>query len=104
MGENPARTLKLHVPTAAPAAASGKLVDRPKSLRGLRVGLLDNGKEFSDIVLDDMAEYQSEYVRNTAIVSTLLTDHQGGKVRITDFVPRFRQYGRVFRRMRACLP
>jgi GH15 family glucan-1,4-alpha-glucosidase len=54
-------------------------------------------KGFSDIVLDDMAEYQSEYVRNTAIVSTLLTDHQGGKVRITDFVPRFRQFGRVFR-------
>jgi GH15 family glucan-1,4-alpha-glucosidase len=54
-------------------------------------------KGFSDIVLDDLAEYQSEYVRNTAIVSTLLTDHQGGKVRITDFVPRFRQYGRVFR-------
>jgi GH15 family glucan-1,4-alpha-glucosidase len=44
-----------------------------------------------------MAEYQSEYVRNTAIVSTVLTDHQGGKVRITDFVPRFRQFGRVFR-------
>jgi GH15 family glucan-1,4-alpha-glucosidase len=54
-------------------------------------------KGFSDIVLDDVAEYQSEYVRNTAIVSTLLTDHQGGKVRITDFVPRFRQFGRVFR-------
>ena len=54
-------------------------------------------KGFSDIVLDDLAEYQSEYVRNTAIVSTLLTDHQGGKVRITDFVPRFRQFGRVFR-------
>jgi GH15 family glucan-1,4-alpha-glucosidase len=54
-------------------------------------------KGFSDVVLDDLAEYQSEYVRNTAIVSTLLTDHQGGKVRITDFVPRFRQFGRVFR-------
>ena len=54
-------------------------------------------KGFSDIVLDDLAEYQSEYVRNTTIVSTLLTDHQGGKVRITDFVPRFRQFGRVFR-------
>jgi GH15 family glucan-1,4-alpha-glucosidase len=54
-------------------------------------------KGFSDIVLDDLAEFQSEYVRNTAIVSTLLTDRQGGKVRITDFVPRFRQFGRVFR-------
>ena len=33
---------------------------------------LVSGKEekgFSDVVLDDMAEYQSEYVRNTAIVS-----------------------------------
>src|SRR5271170_5989024 len=54
-------------------------------------------KGFSDVVLDDMAEFQSEYVRNTAIVSTVLTDHQGGKVKITDFVPRFRQFGRVFR-------
>ena len=54
-------------------------------------------KGFSDVVLDDMADYQSEYVRNTAIVSTVLTDHQGGKVRITDFAPRFRQFGRVFR-------
>ena len=54
-------------------------------------------KEFSDVVLDDLAEYQSEYVRNTAIVSTLLIDRQGGKVRITDFVPRFRQFGRIFR-------
>lgn len=56
MGENLPRTLKLHVPTAAPAVANGKLVDRPSSLRGLRVGLLDNGKEFSDIVLDALAE------------------------------------------------
>jgi len=56
MGENLARTLKLHVPTGAPGAASGTLVERPKSLRGLRVGLLDNGKEFSDIVLEALAE------------------------------------------------
>jgi GH15 family glucan-1,4-alpha-glucosidase len=54
-------------------------------------------KGFSDIVLDDMAEFQSEYIRNTAIVCHVLTDRHGGKVRITDFAPRFRQYGRVFR-------
>jgi GH15 family glucan-1,4-alpha-glucosidase len=54
-------------------------------------------KGFSDVVLDDMVEYRSEYVRNTAIVATELTDSHGGKVRITDFAPRFRQYGRVFR-------
>ena len=54
-------------------------------------------KGFSDVVLDDMVEFQSEYVRNTAIVATVLTDSNGGKVRITDFAPRFRQFGRVFR-------
>ena len=61
---------------------------------------LVSGKEekgFSDVVLDDIAEFQSEYVRNTAIVSTVLTDRNGGKVKITDFAPRFRQFGRVFR-------
>src|ERR1700731_2554204 len=30
--------------------------DRPKSLKGLRVALLDNGKEFSDVVLEALAE------------------------------------------------
>ena len=57
----------------------------------------DEEKGFSDIVLDDLAEFQSEYIRNSAIVTTVLTDGHGGKVRITDFVPRFRQFGRVFR-------
>jgi GH15 family glucan-1,4-alpha-glucosidase len=54
-------------------------------------------KGFTDVVLDDMVDYQSEYLRNTAIVSTVLTDRRGGAVRITDFAPRFRRYGRVFR-------
>src|SRR5262249_55240226 len=57
----------------------------------------DEEKGFSDVVLDRLADYQSEYVRNTAIVSTVLTDTRGNAVRITDFAPRFRQYGRVFR-------
>jgi GH15 family glucan-1,4-alpha-glucosidase len=54
-------------------------------------------KGFSDVVLDDLVDFQSEYLRNTAIVSTVLTDRRGGAVRITDFAPRFRQYGRMFR-------
>jgi len=54
-------------------------------------------KGFADVVLDDMADFQSEYMRNTAIVRTVLSDRHGGKVRIIDFVPRFRQFGRVFR-------
>lgn len=57
----------------------------------------DEEKGFSDVVLDNMADFQSEYLRNTAVVSTVLTDRQGAAVRITDFAPRFRQFGRVFR-------
>ncbi len=54
-------------------------------------------KGFADIVLDDVVDFQSEYLRNTAIVSTVLTDRRGGAVRITDFAPRFHQFGRMFR-------
>src|ERR1700730_2259819 len=54
-------------------------------------------KGFSDVVLDGMIDLRSEYLRNTAIVSTVLTDHHSGAVRITDFAPRFRQFGRIFR-------
>src|SRR6202167_1072888 len=54
-------------------------------------------KGFSDVVLEGMVDYQSAYVRNTAIVSHELTDSRGNKVKITDFTPRFRQFGRVFR-------
>jgi GH15 family glucan-1,4-alpha-glucosidase len=54
-------------------------------------------KGFADVLLDGMVEYRSEYLRNTAIVSTILTDRRGGSVRITDFAPRFRHYERIFR-------
>jgi GH15 family glucan-1,4-alpha-glucosidase len=54
-------------------------------------------KGFSDVVLDDAVDFHSEYLRNTAVVSTTLTDRRGGAIRIIDFAPRFRQYGRTFR-------
>ena len=57
----------------------------------------DEEKGFTDVVLDGLAEVRSEYLRNTAIVSTRLTDQHGNAVRITDFAPRFQQFGRVFR-------
>jgi len=57
----------------------------------------DEDKGFADVVLDDIVDVQSEYLRNTAVVSTVLTDRHGGAVRITDFAPRFQQFGRVFR-------
>ncbi|MEX0752235.1 MAG: glycoside hydrolase family 15 protein [Xanthobacteraceae bacterium] len=57
----------------------------------------DEEKGFCDVVLDGMVHSHSEYLRNTAVVSTILTSQSGGTVRITDFAPRFRQFGRMFR-------
>lgn len=45
---------------------------------------------------DGMTSAQS-YLRNTAIVRTVLTTRDGASVTITDFAPRFIQHGRRFR-------
>ena len=57
----------------------------------------DDEKGFCDVVLEDMVDYASDYERNTAIVSTVLTDSKGAQVKITDFAPRFQNFGRMFR-------
>ncbi len=57
----------------------------------------DEEKGFTDVLLDGQVEHQSAYDRNTAIIRTTLRDAQGNAVRITDFAPRFKQYGRNFR-------
>jgi GH15 family glucan-1,4-alpha-glucosidase len=57
----------------------------------------DEEKGFSDVVLDGLSHLTSEYIRNTPIVSTLLTDNSGGAVRVIDYAPRFRQLGRIYR-------
>lgn len=49
-------TLKVCIPTSVPDAPPGSLAERPKSLSGLRVALLDNAKESSDLVLEAVAE------------------------------------------------
>lgn len=59
-----------------------------------------SGKEekgFSDVVLAELVETQSEYQRNTAIVTTTLTARDGASVRITDFAPRYQNFGRISR-------
>jgi hypothetical protein len=48
------------------------------------------------VELEDQVEADQRYLANSAVLSTRLTDEQGGVVEITDFVPRFRQYGRMF--------
>ena len=57
----------------------------------------DEEKGFCDIVLSDMVKSTSGYVRNTAIVVTELEDKHGGRIRITDFAPRFHMFERIFR-------
>lgn len=49
------------------------------------------------IELCDAAESRQYYLRNTAILCTELTDKHGAVLRITDFCPRFRQFGRHYR-------
>ena len=51
-----ANTIELFVPAAEPYAEPGTMAVRPGSLVGLRLGVLDNGKEFSDVVLEALAE------------------------------------------------
>ena len=57
----------------------------------------DEEKGFSDVVLDGVVDAQSDYLRNTAIVTTVLTAGDGSAIRITDFAPRFRNAGRRVR-------
>ena len=61
--------------------------------------LIDAGRDrgYFAIELEDLAGVSQYYLRNTAILCTELHDHQGGSLRITDFAPRFSQYGRRFR-------
>jgi len=56
----------------------------------------DEEKGFCDIVLSDFANARSAYVRNTAILETELEDKHGGRLRITDFAPRFPRFERMF--------
>jgi GH15 family glucan-1,4-alpha-glucosidase len=56
----------------------------------------DEEKGFCDVWLEGEAASEAAYVRNTAIVRTLLRDGAGNAVSITDFVPRFRRFERVF--------
>jgi len=57
----------------------------------------DEEKGFTDVLLDRMANTDSHYVRNTAVVVTTLTAADGAAVRVTDFAPRFRNFGRITR-------
>lgn len=52
---------------------------------------------FFDVLLEGFRASEQQYIENTAILITTLRDEHGGAVRITDFAPRFEQFGRSFR-------
>ena len=51
------------------------------------------------IELADCQRSEQHYLENTAILVTRLYDQHGGAIEITDFAPRFGQFGRMFRPM-----
>jgi len=65
--------------------------------------LLNNSGEgekgFWSVELFDHVRSEQSYRRNSAVVVTTLYDRRGGAIEITDFAPRFKQYGRIFRPM-----
>src|SRR5690606_15932008 len=44
----------------------------------------------------DVQSIEQHYMPNTAVLVTCMRDSLGGIVEITDFAPRFYQYGRLF--------
>lgn len=52
---------------------------------------------FFAIDFAEAATSEQSYVRNTAILRTVLTSESGASIAITDFVPRYRHYGRMYR-------
>jgi GH15 family glucan-1,4-alpha-glucosidase len=54
------------------------------------------GSGYFAIELLDKVACEQSYMANTAVLVTRLTDKHGGVIEITDFAPRFNQYGRMF--------
>jgi GH15 family glucan-1,4-alpha-glucosidase len=52
---------------------------------------------FMDVELEGFSTCEQAYRRNSAILETTLIATHGGSLRITDFAPRFKQYGRMYR-------
>lgn len=90
-------------------AQTAGLVDRAGRLIWYCFPRLDSDPVFGSLVdangddgawsfeLDGQVECKQTYVRNTAILETVLRDAKGGAVRVLDFCPRFKRHGRIFR-------
>jgi len=47
----------------------------------------------------DVVAVKQSYLRNTAVVETVLDDAAGDQLKLTDFCPRFRERGRIYKPM-----
>jgi GH15 family glucan-1,4-alpha-glucosidase len=52
---------------------------------------------FMDVIVRGATEYRQSYIKNTAVLETVITDKSGGRTRVLDFAPRFSRFGRTFR-------
>ncbi len=55
-----------------------------------------DGFGYCVIELLEQIATEQHYLPNTAVLVTRMTDASGGAIEITDFAPRFRQFGRMF--------
>ena len=55
------------------------------------------GKGAFEIKLAGHVKSEQTYIKNTAVIETILTAEDGSAIRVTDFAPRFFDRGRVFR-------
>ncbi|WP_340644987.1 glycoside hydrolase family 15 protein [Phenylobacterium sp.] len=74
-------------------------VDGDPAFCALLSGDKSEEQGFWSIDVEDMASVRQSYLRNTPILITEITDKSGAVVEITDFAPRYRQFGRVYRPM-----
>lgn len=61
------------------------------------VGGDDPKSGFMDVEVEGLTKTTQCYIRNTAILETIMETGAGDKLRIIDFAPRFRMYDRNFR-------
>jgi len=55
-----------------------------------------DGYGYCSVELVEQISVEQQYLPNTAVLVTRMTDASGAVVEITDFAPRFRQFGRMF--------
>jgi GH15 family glucan-1,4-alpha-glucosidase len=87
--------------TAALVDSTGRLVwwcfprfDSDPVFSRLLAGSEEKG--FCDVRLEGAVSHEAAYLRNSAVVRTLIRDGSGNAVAVTDFAPRFRRFERIF--------